>query len=413
MKVRIAILAALGLVLAALALPWDSVYRIRAGKERAVEEGIDGLDAPRFEVRERSSRRLVSLGEASRPALLRTLSSRNAEARTRASAALGALDRAGERPAERRDREYRRIVAFGLLRPGALEPGTTRFAALSLDPGDAATAAVAIASARERDLLAHQRTVLLLRRLARPEAAAYLAELLKNGWWLPSTLHHAAEGLIATGDRSVLPAIREAVEGDDPTARRDALRVLGHLGGTEDVTRVRAAAFDPDGATRAVAAGALVRLAGADAAPDLARLAGDDRPEVRAAAVAGFADLPSVPFRDAAFRALSDAAPAVRAAGLELLRRRGAEPEARAARALLDDPVASVRGEAVLTLASLGLARRAVEAGLADDSPAVMRVAILAARDLPTEVRREVLLAAPVPADPFLASLRKSVLGAN
>lgn len=413
MKARVAILAALGLVLAALALPRDSVYRIRAGKERAVEEGLTGLSDPRYEVRERSFRRLVSLGEASRPALLRALSSENAGARNRASAALRSLDRAAETPIERRTREFRRIVEFGLLRPGGLEPGTSRYAALSLDPGVAARAAVSVAVALAPDLLAHQRTVLLLRRLARPEGAAYLAGLLRDGWWLPSTLHHAAEGLIATGDRSVLPAIREAVDGDDPTARRDAMRVLGHLGEAADVARLRAASDDPDEGTRAVVASALVRLAGADAAPDLARLAADGSAGVRAAAVVGVADLPTVPFRDLASRALADAAPAVRAAGLELLRRRGEERDAETARALLDDPDAAVRGEAVRTLAVLGLTRKAVESGLADASPAVMRVALLAARQLPEEVRKEVLLAVPAPSDPFLASLRKSVLATN
>jgi HEAT repeat protein len=412
MKRYAGIFAAVGVVFALLALPRDSTWRIRAGKTRAVEEGIERLASDRFDTRERALRRLVSLGEAARAALAAARTSPNAEVRMRATVALRRLDRAEETPRERRIREYRALVEIGLRQPNGLRPGTQRFLVLSLSPGLAARVGAEAATAAEAKPLEHQRAVTLLADLARPEGAGYLASALEHGWWLPSTLHQIARGLVAAGDPAVVPLVRSAVKSDDPQTRKYAVQVLGRLGAASEAGVLRGAARDPEPDVRAEAAGALARTAGVGAEADLVDLASDPEPRVRAAALDALSDLPAPSGRRVSFSALSDGAPAVRAAGLRLLARCGSGEDAWAVRALLFDPCAEVRGAAIRALADLGLVRLAVSAGVADASPAVKREALLASRALPREERRELLARLPADLDPYLVSLRTSVLRA-
>jgi len=410
-KTHLGIFICIGLLAAALAFPWDSVYRIRGGMQRAVEEGIEGLCSETFEERERSARRLRSLGEVARPALTKARTDRDAEVRLRAAEILRHLERDREPLAVSRGREYRRIIRHGLRTPGDLRPGTDRFDLLSYDPAAAAKAAVIVARTVEEDPLLLQRAVILLGDLRSPEGAAFLSELLARGWVLPSTLYHVAEGLRTFGGPSERPRIREAATSSDPESRRYSLRVLAAIGVREDLPLLRRAVSDPEERVRREAPGALARIGAEAAVPDLMTLARDRAPQVRSAALYAMIPIPAAPVRQAAVRGLGDKDPEVRATALRALRARGNEGDEALARPYLADPSPRVRGEAILTVSALGQPELAVFETLRDVSPAVRRVALMTARRLTVASRRRARAMLSEERDPYLVKLRDRVLG--
>ncbi|MEN8150598.1 MAG: HEAT repeat domain-containing protein [Planctomycetota bacterium] len=407
MRYRVGFVVCIGLLAAALAVPWV----IRGGTQRAVEEGLEGLRSESFGERERSARRLRSLGEPARKALEAALTDPDPDLRLRAAEVLRALDRDREPFEVTRHREFSRVIRHGLERPGDLRPGTTRYGLLALDPTAAARAGVAVARTVERDPLLLQRAVILLRDLGRPEAAPYLSELLTHGWLLPSTLYHVSEGLRAFGGPAERARVREAMISKDPESRRYSIRTLAILGSAEDLALLRRAARDAEERVRREVPDALTRIGAEAAVPDLMTLAGDRAPQVRSAALFAMIPLPSAPVRRLAVRSLGDEAPEVRATALRALRARGNENDEAKARALLADPSPRVRGEAILTVAALGRPEVAVFHSLTDDSPAVRRVALLTARDLPEADRARARELLEDEADPYLARLRDHVLG--
>jgi len=410
-KTYIGIFICIGLLAAALAFPWDSVYRIRGGTQRAVEEGIEGLRSEVFEERERSSRQLRSLGEAARSALIDALSDPDAEVRLRAAELLRQIGRDREPLASRRDREYRRIIRHGLADPNDLRPGTNRFDVLSFDTTAAAKATVAVARTIEEDPLLLQRAVILIGDLRSPEGAPYLSELLARGWVLPSTLYHVSEGLRTFGGASERPRIREAAASGDPESRRYSMRVLATIGGRDDFAIVRRAVGDPEDRVRREVPGALARIGAEAAVPDLMTLVRDLAPQVRSAALNAMIPIPAAPVRQVAVRGLDDRDPEVRATALRALRARGNEEDEALARPCLADPSPRVRSEAILTVSALGRPEVAVFSTLKDESPAVRRVALMTARRLPEESRRKARALLENERDPYLVKLRDKVLG--
>lgn len=411
MKVVLGIAVSAVLLIAAFALPFESMYRLRAGRERAVEEGIEGLESNSFDERERATRRLVSLGEASRPALEEALRSSDAEVRARSATALRALDRKAESREERRLRDYRRIIRVGLGKAGALSPDTNRFTVLSMSPRLAARVAAELAGEFERDVLRHQRCVILMRDLKQPEAAPYLASLFSGGRHLPSTLHHAAASLADFGGRGCLPEVLTGLESPDPFCRRFALRVIAAQGGPEELGAARRGAVDAEPMVRVEAARALAGTGGRRALPDLAALGRDPETEVRVAAIEAITPLPGPLVRETALLHLADPQAKVRAAALELLRRRGLPEDAAAAKALISDSAAPVRGAAIRALATLGDREEAVLLGVRDPSPAVRHAALVVAHGLPEATRREAARLTANERDPYLRGLRRAVLG--
>ncbi|MHC4858906.1 MAG: HEAT repeat domain-containing protein, partial [Planctomycetota bacterium] len=382
MRCRLGIVFCTCTVVLVLALPWGTGLRIRGGKQEAIQDAVESLGSLRFEERERATRFLVSLGESSREALTEALGSDDPEVRMRATFALLELDLAREAPEARRDREFRRIIRMGLEEAGELRPGTSRHTVLSMDPGRAATAAVSVARSVEGRPLPHQRVVMLLRDLERPEGAPYVATLLERGGFLPSTLHHAAECLRTCGGPGEVEALRNGVRSADPFSRRHALRALASIGGCAQYPIVRAAARDPDRYVRAEATRALGPLGGNEAGPLLSAMARDPEPRVRVAALDGLGSLPGRRAREAALRALSDRAAEVRATAVLLVAARGENGDAGLLREFLRDPSPLVRGAAVRALGMLGSLENAVRAGVRDESPAVRRVALQSARRL-------------------------------
>jgi HEAT repeat protein len=412
-KTYIGIFVCIGLLAAALAFPWESVYRIRGGTQRAVEEEIEGLRSENFEVRERASSRLRSLGEAARMALTAALNDHDAEVRLRAAELLRYLDRDQAPLAARQALEYRRLIRHGLEDPADLRPGTERFELLSLDPALAARAAVAVARTVEEDPLLLQRAVILLGDLRSPEGAPYLAELLTRGWILPSTLHHAAEGLRTFGGPAERPRVREAAISEDPESRRYSVRVLAAIGGRDDFPIVRRAVVDPEERVRKEVPSALARIGAEAAVPDLMTLVRDRAPQVRSAALYAMIPIPAAPVRQEAVRGLEDRDPEVRAAALRALRARGNEEDEALARPCLADPSPRVRGEAILTVSALGRPEVAVFETLEDESPAVRRIALMTAKRLPEESRRRARALLENERDPYLVMLRDRVLGSS
>ncbi|MCU0724277.1 MAG: hypothetical protein MUE73_00585 [Planctomycetes bacterium] len=378
-RYRLVILCLL-LLLALVALPADRRFRLRAGRERAVEDAVEALGAPSFADRERAQRRLVSLGDDAREALAAARGSPDAEVRRRAASALRSIARAVADPEERLVPEYIRLITGALPYPGALRPGSPIDGALLVFPGPAARAAALAAGKSEHDLVLHRRAVALLVRLGRPEGAPYLAALLRRDWPLPSTLVLAAEGLAAFAGPAERGDLRFAARSREPVVRAGALRALARAGDASDV--------------------------------DLAREAlRDDDPEVRRAALALLAAGRGGLAVEAAREALGDASPPVRVEALRILARAGSGADASLVPPLLADTAADVRAEAVRAIAALGDPAGAARAGGGDPSPAVRRAAIESARLLPPAERRDALAASEEEGDHFLAALRGKILG--
>jgi len=405
-RYRVGIVVCIGLLAVSLAVPWI----IRGGIQRAVEEGLEGLRSESFGERERSARRLRSLGEASRPALEKARADPDPDFRLRAAEILRGIDRDQEPLEKTRNREFRRVIRHGLEKQGDLRPGSARFGVLSFDSPAAARAGVQVARKVERDPLLLQRAVILLCDLRQPAAAPYLSELLTRGWLLPSTLYHVSEGLRAFGGDGERPRLREAVASKDPESRRYSVRVLAILGGPEDLSLLRRAARDTEKRVRREVPDALARIGAEAAVPDLMTLTRDPAPQVRSAALFAMIPIPAAPVRQVAVRGLGDEDPEVRATALRALRARGNENDEVLARPLLADPSPRVRGEAILTVAALGRPEVAVFRTLGDDSPAVRRVAVLTASGLPEWEKtraRAILRNEP---DPYVARLRDRLL---
>jgi HEAT repeat protein len=415
MRTGTRILAAVLLALVCLAIPDDDdPYLLRAGRERTIAEAVRDLSARSYRTRQRALRRLISLGEAARPALALARVAESAEVRTRAAVALCTLDERARPAAERRERDFAGVIRIG-LRPGRdLRPGTNRFVALTLDPGAAARAGSLVAAEVEADPARHRLAVALLIDLGHEDAAPYLADLLARGYPLASTLHLAARGLARFAGPEVLPDVRSAAGPEsEPVIRRYAIEVLAVKGEASDLPLLLAAAADRDPAVRAAAAGAAGLLGGRRAIGDLERLLGDEDAGVRVAALEALARIPSAPLRTSALALLRDPAPRVRAAALAALSLRGTAGDLPAIEALFTDPEDLVRAAAVTATAKLGRPHDAARLGLPDPSPRVRRAALRAALALAPDRRRDLLAAAPEEEDPYLLSLRNHVTGAD
>ncbi len=408
--------AACILTLLCLAVPDGGVdpFRLRAGRERAITDAIRALSSPDFDTREKAHRRLISLGEAARPALVKAKDTRDAEVRHRAAVALRVLDARRLTATERRERDFVDVIRHG-LRPGRdLRPGSNRFTALELDRGAAARAAARVAAEVELRPSAHRRVVVLLTDLGHENAGPYLAELLARGYPLASTLHLAAGGLMRFAGRDILPLIRSAAGVEsDPISRKYALRVLSVKGEAGDLPLILRATADRDAGVRTAAARAAGLLGGRRAVADLRRLLTDDEPVVRVAAIETLGKIPSAGIPDAALELLGDPALEVRVAALEVLSRRGGPEHLPMIESLAGDPEDRVRAAAVTATARLGHPEVAALRGISDSSPRVRRVALLATLSLTPERRRDLLLGAPEEDDPYLKTLRRHVARTN
>lgn len=409
MRNMLILIALVGLLLV-VALPWEETYLIRGGRERALDEAVEELASPRFKARERALRRLVSLGESSRSRLETASESEDAEVRHRARMALATLNRSAKPAAERREVQFTRIIQWGLTEPGGLRPGGERFAVLGVDPECAAKTAVTVAEEVEREALLHQRAVRLIVDLGLPAGGPYLASIIERGYFLPSTLHQAANGLEKFGTREVFPVLLRALSGEDPFARKYALRTLGRVGGSEDFQSIRIAMSDPDHGVRTEAPAALSRLGGPGAISDLVFLATDSEPTVRSEALAALARLPGPKAAEVARRAVKDPEEVVRTRALRVLGETGNKADRLSVLARIHDENAIVRSEAVRALAKLGFAKDAVRLGVRDTSSVVRRVALIMARDLPIAVRKAALANAPEEKDPFLRLFRDALI---
>ncbi len=408
--------AACLLALLCLAVPHrgDDPFHLRAGRERTIADAIRTLSARDFDSREKAQRRLISLGETARPALVKAKSSGDAEVRHRATVALRDLDERRLTAAERRERDFLDVIRHGLLPGRDLRPGSNRFFVLELDRGIAARAAARVAAEVELQPSAHRLVVALLADLGHENAGPYLAGLLAHGYPLASTLHLAARGLERFAAPDILPLIRSAAGTEaDPISRKYALRVLSVKGGAGDLPLLLRAAAALDPGVRAAAARAAGLLGGRRAVANLRRLCADDEPGVWVAAIEALGKIPSEALPEPALDLLGDPASEVRVAALEVLSRRGGPEHLPAIEPLLGDPEDGVRAAAVTATARLGQPEVAALRGILDRSPRVRRVALLATLSLTPERRRDLLLDAPEEDDPYLKTLRRHVAGTN
>jgi HEAT repeat protein len=404
------ILIAVTALLLVLALPFEEIYEIRGGRERTLDEAVEELASPSYRTRERALRRLVSLGDSSLPRLEQARGSENAEVRHRARLAIAGIERAGQSIDERRAEEFGVIVRWGLAEANALRPGSERFRILRLDDAVAVRTAVVVAEEVERDALYHQRAVRLVADLGQPEGAPYLASLLERGHFLPSTLHEAATGLERFGTGEVVPALVRGLRSSDPFARKYAVRTIGRLGNRDDCSAVRTTLSDPSVPVRAEAAGALARLGGPGAMNDLLDLTRDADSTVRSDALAALARLPGPDAAKAARKAIADPEEIVRTRALLVLGERGNESDRKRILPMTADENLVIRAEAVRTLGRIGCEEEAVRIGLRDASPAVRRVALIVAKELPVDLRRSLFEAATEETDSFLRAFRDALI---
>jgi HEAT repeat protein len=278
-----------------------------------------------------------------------------------------------------------------------------------------------IRDASDPDALVQGEAIAALGRLGGAQAVAPLAGLLGDDD--PAVSMQAANALVelARGSPESAPAVLSAVRDRADASPSAALyRVLGAVGGPEDVPRV-AAAFRNDAVVqRVAAAGAIATLAARGHArgrhvPELVAALGDPAWPVRAAAARAFVALAGANVGacagdpadgehpictralDALRAALADPEPTVRAAAAEALGATGRRDQLPALIALLADPEvpAVVAVSALHAVSALGPPPEdVVVRAAAHRDPEVAKAAVAAAVLLPAAEAGPILLAA-------------------
>lgn len=299
------------------------------------------------------------------------------------------------------DPELRAALAEALPTLGRLAR-MTALAALARAGSPAAFEAV-VREASDPQSYVQAEAIAALGRLRDARGVAPLAGLL--GGDDPAAAGSACSSLLRIGGsgeaerEAVLAAVRGRAEASPCAA---AYRILGALGGEEDVALLEVGLRAASVAERAAAAAALGALARRGLLPDRAVPAfvaalGDASAPVRAASARALAEAArGVACRGAArallagaeaalARALHDPEPPVRAAAAEALGARGREEDAVALAGLARDAVAppAVVLAAVRALREIGAVAGAVLAhALAHPDPEVVKEAVLAAADV-------------------------------
>jgi len=162
---------------------------------------------------------------------------------------------------------------------------------------------------------------------------------------------NAIEIIGVLGGRNELNHLFSALKDENPAVRRSALQALGSLGYKEAVDHMKVSLADEDPQVRIASVMVLGKIGGGKAIKYLVLVLDDEDPKVRCAALRAFRGISGPGPDDAIRSALLDPDTLVAVTAIEALRDRGEGEFLRGLRRMLSHPSEDVRFEAVRSLA--------------------------------------------------------------